>query len=146
MAWTASKSPGTAGRISTVVPSASSAYTAVGGCAMLTSSRGACVDGWVHCENDSMRNSKTAQGSVGSIDSIGSSGSILSIGSSGSILSIGSSGSILSIGSAGSVLSIASVGSVASVLSIGSAASVGSVLSALSQWSLLAWRGKGKRP
>jgi hypothetical protein len=51
----------------------------------------------------------------------------------------------LSIGSAGSILSIGSVGSVGSVLSIFSAASTGSVLSALSQWSLLAWRGNGKR-
>src|SRR5436190_18464694 len=56
MALTASKSPGTAGRISTVVPSASSAYTAVGGCAMLTIlSRRLCrwlgwLREWLHAE------------------------------------------------------------------------------------------------
>ena len=87
---------------------------------MLTSSRGACVDSWVRCENDSMRNTEASP---------------RSIGSSGSILSIGSSGSILSIGSAGCL---------ASVLSVGSVGCVGSVLSGLSQWSLLAWRGNGR--
>src|SRR6185437_5107596 len=82
-----------------------------------------CLACAIRCDNGSMRNSKVALGSAGSIDSIGSSGSILSIGSTGSILSIGSSGSILSIFSA---------------------ASVGSVMSALSQWSLLAWKGNGR--
>jgi hypothetical protein len=103
-------------------------------------SRGGVLVAAGRCENDSMRNTKASP------RSLGSSGSILSIGSSGSILSIGSSGSILSIGSAGSILSIGSAGCVASVLSVGSVGCVGSVLSALSQWSLLAWRGNGRRP
>ena len=50
------------------------------------------------------------------------------------------------MGSSGSILSIGSAGCLASVLSVGSVGCVGSVLSALSQWSLLAWRGNGRRP